>query len=206
MMRRASSASSGWTAMRTSPSSLTVSGNTECVHRRTTRRRHAVRLEQPADDARLDVGVRAEDDDEIAHRARPSGARAASPTGRDVRRRRLDLQQDHRHVVVLRRGADERLDLAQHPLAQLVGRQMRVLLDRAAPSRASPKQSSAAFIASVMPSVKNTIQVARRASGNRLLLQQPLEHLAVVDLQARAPGRRREHLRRGSRSAAGAGR
>ena len=40
-----------------------------------------------------------------------------------------DLQQDHRHVVVLRRVADERRDLAQHALAQLLGRQVRVLLD-----------------------------------------------------------------------------
>src|SRR5947209_19516022 len=31
----------------------------------------------------------------------------------------VDLEQDHRHVVVLRRGADERLDLAQDALAQL---------------------------------------------------------------------------------------
>ncbi len=44
----------------------------------------------------------------------------------------LDLQQDHRHVVVLVGAADERLDLAQDPLAQLAGVEVAVLLDDAA--------------------------------------------------------------------------
>ena len=58
--------------MRTSPSALTVSGNTDCGSVRRDDRRHAVRLEQPAHDARLDVGVRAEDDDQVSHeRQRP---------------------------------------------------------------------------------------------------------------------------------------
>ena len=100
----------------------------------------------------FDVGVRAEDDDELAHTAHSaSSAIAPSPQRRHV----VDLQQDHRHVVVLRRVADERRDLAQHPLAQLVGRQVRVLLDQL--RRAALRRSSrrAAFIASLMPSVKN---------------------------------------------------
>src|SRR5436190_11009502 len=42
----------------------------------------------------------------------------------------LDLQQDHRHVVVLRRGANERRDLAKHPLPELGRRQMRMFLDQ----------------------------------------------------------------------------
>ena len=41
----------------------------------------------------------------------------------------LDLDQDHRHVVVLRRARHERVDLPQDPLAQLVGRQVAVLAD-----------------------------------------------------------------------------
>ena len=87
---------------------------------------------------RLDVGVGAEDDDEVGHErdlgCRPPRASSAVDV---VRRGRplVDLQQDHRHVVVLRRVADERRDLAQHALAQLVGRQVRVLLDQLAEPR-----------------------------------------------------------------------
>src|SRR5262245_3527473 len=44
----------------------------------------------------------------------------------------IHLQQDHRHVVVLRRLADKRRDLAQHPLAQLVRWQVRMVLDQLA--------------------------------------------------------------------------
>src|SRR5438105_3223314 len=47
----------------------------------------------------------------------------------------VDLEQDHRHVVVLRRVADEGGDLAQHALAQLVGRQVRVRFDELAEPR-----------------------------------------------------------------------
>src|SRR6266849_3161735 len=53
------------------------------------------------------------------------------------RRRRslVDLEQNHRHVVVLGRVADERGDLAQHALAQLVGGQVRVGFDELAEPR-----------------------------------------------------------------------
>ena len=67
----------------------------------------------------------------------------------------VDLQQDHRHVVVLRRVADERGNLAQHPLAELVGRQVRVRLDQLAQPRSRRSSRRATFIASLMPSVKN---------------------------------------------------
>ena len=40
-----------------------------------------------------------------------------------------DLDQDHRHVVVLIGGADERLDLAEDPLAQLARVEVSVLFD-----------------------------------------------------------------------------
>ena len=122
MMRRASSASSSRTEMRTSPRPLTVSGKIVCGTSDDDDRRHAVRLEQPAHDARLDVGVRPEDDDEVRHAARSIS------------------QQNHRHVVVLRRVADERRDLAQHALAQLVGRQVARAPRRAA--RAASRRSS----------------------------------------------------------------
>ena len=74
--------------------------------------------------------------------------------GHDMASAILDLQQDHRHVVVLRRVADERGDLAQHALAQLLGRQVRVLFERAAEPRLA-EAVVGAFIASLMPSVKN---------------------------------------------------
>ena len=90
----------------------------------------AVRLEQAAHDARLDVRVRAEDDRERLPaddrvQARPS----LNPALHGPREEVVELHQDHRHVVVLRRAGHERLDLPQDPLAQLVGRQVAVLLD-----------------------------------------------------------------------------
>src|SRR5439155_237058 len=47
----------------------------------------------------------------------------------------VDLQQDHRHVVVLRGVADERGDFAQHAFAELVRRQVRVRFDELAEPR-----------------------------------------------------------------------
>ena len=55
------------------------------------------------------------------------------PLGDDERG--LDLQEDHRHVVVLVGAADERLDLAEDPLAQLARLEMAVLLDDPAQAR-----------------------------------------------------------------------
>ncbi len=72
----------------------------------------------------------AEDGDEVSSRAQ-TWTRPIAPdcdAGRGLERR-VDPQQDHRHVVVLRRVADEGRDLAQDALAQLLGRQVRVLLD-----------------------------------------------------------------------------
>ncbi len=91
---------------------------------------------------------RAEDDDQVGHAAVHSqtATRAAATPA-------IDLHQDHRHVVVLVGAADERLDLAQDPLAQLAGLEMAVLLDDVAQTRSSPNRSLSAFIASVMPSV-----------------------------------------------------
>ena len=48
---------------------------------------------------------------------------------------RSDLQQDHRHVVVLIGVADKRLDLAQDSLAQLVRLEVAVLLHDPAETR-----------------------------------------------------------------------
>ena len=87
-------------------------------------RRDAVRLEQAADDVGLDLRRRAEDDDQLA----PSRSHRHAADGDE---RLFDLEQDHRHVVVLVGAADERLDLAQDALAQLAGVEVAVLLDDA---------------------------------------------------------------------------
>ena len=92
---------------------------------------------------RLDVGVGAEDGDQLAHER--ASAPTSSATGAASMRDVVDPQQDHRHVVVLRRVADERRDLAQHALAQLIRRQVGVLLDelrRGAPRRSSRRRRS----------------------------------------------------------------
>src|SRR5262249_10741044 len=47
----------------------------------------------------------------------------------------VHFQQDHRHVVVLRRVADEGGDFAQDAFAQLVGGQVRVRFDQLAEPR-----------------------------------------------------------------------
>src|SRR4051812_23312458 len=55
------------------------------------------------------------------------------PAGRD--KCPIDLQQDHRHVVVLIGGANERLDLAHDALAELAGVEVAVLFDDSAEAR-----------------------------------------------------------------------
>ena len=84
--------------------------------------------------------------------------RRAASSGQPPRRRKrpIDLEQDHRHVVVLIGAADERLDLAQDALAQLAGVEVAVLLDDPAEARLA-EQIAVGFIASVMPSVKSTM-------------------------------------------------
>src|SRR6516225_11687946 len=47
----------------------------------------------------------------------------------------INLQQDHRHVVVLRRVAHERRNLAEDALAQLVRSEVRMRLDELAQPR-----------------------------------------------------------------------
>src|SRR2546423_3650171 len=47
----------------------------------------------------------------------------------------VHLEQNHRHVVVLRRAADERRNFAQHALAQFVGRQVGMFLGELSETR-----------------------------------------------------------------------
>src|SRR5262245_37759644 len=61
------------------------------------------------------------------------GVRKMTTSSLDTRR--VHLHQNHRHVVVLVGGADERLDLAQDALAQVGGVEMAVLADQPAEPR-----------------------------------------------------------------------
>ena len=140
MMRRASSASSG--VHRDAHLAQLVDG--ERKHRRAVTaddddRRHAVGFEQAAHDAGFDVGAASRKmmTSSLTSDRRSDGHRRA---GGRVERRVVDPQQDHRHVVVLRRVADKRLDLAQDALAQLVRRQVGVLLEQV--GRAGLRRSS----------------------------------------------------------------
>src|SRR5262245_14513344 len=101
MIRRASSASCSHTASRTSLWLSTDSGNTDRdIPDDSTAR-------TPCASSRLRT-TRASIADGVWKMTTRSG------NGFDDL---VDLEQDHRHVVVLRRIADERRDLAQDPLA-----------------------------------------------------------------------------------------
>src|SRR5262245_40471394 len=138
MMRCASSASSGRTAILTSPSSLTFRGNTVCA---TAEDRIAI---TPCDSSSPRTMLASTLDwvrKMTTGSAKSSLEAALSWTHLcdlgDLchlcvlgSASRIHLQQDHRHVVVLRRVADEGGDLAQDAFAQLVGGEVSVLLDQ----------------------------------------------------------------------------
>src|SRR5262245_42263621 len=176
MIRRASSASSSDTANRTSLWLSTDSGNTDCdIPDDSTAR-------MPCASSRLRT-TRASIADGVWKMTTRSGNGFA---------RLVDLQQNHRHVVVLRRVADERRDLAQHALAQLVGPQMRVALDQLAEPVLA--EAVVVLVHRLADAVgEEEIEIAG-AERNRLLLEQPLEHLAVVDLEAEHEAVGREDL------------
>ena len=120
MIRSAASASSGLTATRRSQAwSFSASGNAVRELSLSTADVDPVRRRagRGSTSASISDGVR-KITDELAHTATRSAA---------IDRRLLDLDQDHRHVVVLIGAADERLDLAEDPLAQIGGLEMAVL-------------------------------------------------------------------------------
>ena len=158
-------------------------------------RHDAVGLEQAADDLRFDVGVVRKMTTRSVTVARRIGD-APSPASRRrsiaVARAVVDLQQDHRHVVVLRRIADEGRDLAQHALAQLLRRQVRVGLDQLRP--AASRRTVVARVHRLADAVgEQQVEIAG-LQRDRLLDQVALEHLAVVELQADDHAVRREDL------------
>src|SRR5689334_22883727 len=113
MIFRASSASLSWTEIFTSPALSTDSGNTE------REIPDEVTAMIPCASSRLRT-TRASMSDAVLKMTIRSG---------NGLRYLVHLQQNHRHVVVLRRVADERRDLPQRALAQLVGGEIGVALD-----------------------------------------------------------------------------
>src|SRR6059058_2474721 len=177
MMRRASSASLWCTAMRTSPSPSTDSGKIECGTSELTT------VMTPCAWSRLRTTLAS-----MSECVRKMTTRSGNCC-RDL----VDLEQNHRHIVVLRRGADERRNLAQHALAQIIGRQVGVVLGELTEPR---------FAEAVVERVhrfadavgEEQIQISRM-ERNGLLLEQALEHLAAVDLEAQDHAVRREDAR-----------
>src|SRR4030088_385147 len=119
MTRSASSASLWCTAMRMSPRPSTDSGKIDCGTSEETTDM------MPCASSRLRT-TPASIPDEVRKTTTRSGNGLTHL---------VDFQQDHRHVVVLRRVADKGGDLAQHALAEFGGRQMRVRLDELAQPR-----------------------------------------------------------------------
>src|ERR1700682_5181157 len=113
MSRCASSASSRWTEMRTSPRPLTLTGKIDCGR----------------SDATIDGTPCASSSPRTMLASMSEWVRKMTTRSGDGGGDTLDLQQNHRHVVVLRRVADERLDLAENALAQLIGGQLDVFLE-----------------------------------------------------------------------------
>src|SRR5581483_1295890 len=110
MMRLASSASLWCTARRTSPRSFTDSGNTECG----------------TSDEIIDMMPCVSSSPRTICASMSECVRKMTTRSGNGFGDLFDLQENHRHVVVLRRIADKRRDLAQDALAQFVRAKMRV--------------------------------------------------------------------------------
>src|SRR5262249_44381633 len=176
MIRWASSASSGWTARRTSLRPSIDSGKIDCGTSDETTD------STPCDSSRPRT-IRAS----MSECVRKMTTRSGNGFGHLVH-----LQQDHRHVVVLGRVADEGGDLAQHALAQFVRWQMRVRFDQLAEPRLA--EAVIARVHRLADAVgEEQVEVAR-AQRDRFLAQEALEHLAVVELQPDDHAVRRENL------------
>src|SRR5947209_1776999 len=125
MIRLASSASCSCTEMRTSPLPLTVSGKIEFGTAADmtsgtpwASRRPRTTLASTSECV-LKTTTRSATVSGTAHVQRQRLADAARRNGVEI----VDLQQNHRHVIVLRRRAHKRLNLAEHALPELVGRE-----------------------------------------------------------------------------------
>ena len=174
-----------------------MSGNTECGTADETIGHHAVRLEKAAHDAGFDVGVRAEDDDEFGQRlpdypiTRLLDSDSSSLPDRDRHRSRADTwstaRSTFRRIIVMSScwGA---------PLTNSA-------ISRSTRSRSVGQRRSHAFSTSLaeaglaktvvarihaLPRCRSVKKTSRSpvVKRNRLLLEDALEHLPVVDLQS----------------------
>src|SRR5262245_58739319 len=93
-----------------------------------------------------------------------------------------DLQQDQRQVVMQAGAADKRTDFPQDALAELLGRQVAVFLDqRGKPLFTERFTGRVHRLRQTIGEEKDHVAKPQRL---RHLLQQTLEPLAVIDLQA----------------------
>src|SRR5215471_3898900 len=90
----------------------------------------------------------------------------------------VDLQQDHRHVVVLRRAADEVPDLPQHALAKIPRLEIGVVLDH--PAKPALAEAVVSLVHGFRDAVREEEKQVARLQWNGLLDQKTLEHLPVV--------------------------
>src|SRR6266850_137179 len=200
MIRRASSARSSGTAMRTSPSGLIDIGRIACglpvirkpempwlsrsdsttlasmsdvVENTTTggMSGSTTKVTKHTKNIRLRV-LRVFVVDENRHRQHKS----------QLRRHLVEFEQDEREVVVLAGVADKRADLAEDPLAQLLERQVAVLLDE----RGQPLLSERlpCRVHRLADAVGEQQHEVARGERQRDLLEQAVEPLAIVDLQS----------------------
>src|SRR6516225_1715702 len=195
MMRRASFASLSRTAILTSPALSTDSGNTE------REMPDEVTVMRPWASSRLRT-TRASMSEGVVKMTTSSGNgfvfQTVHPAGGIPLVHLIHFEQNHCHIIVLRRVADERGDLPQHPLAQLVRRQVRVPLDELPqPVLAEAIVVRVHRLADAVG--EEQVEIAR-VHRNRLLLQEAFEHLPAVDLEAehQAVGRQNLHVPAGT--------
>src|SRR5215472_16688721 len=174
MTCRASSASSCRTDRRTSPSSATFNGNTLCGTSDATTEGMPLASSSPR------TMLASTSDCVLKMTTRSPNLQSPFLLSAVVDRfelGRFDLEQDHRHVVVLWRVADKRRDLAQHAFAELLGRQVRVIFQNPAEPRfAEAVVCSVHRLADAVGEQRTEIA---RAQVNRLLFEQSVEQLAA---------------------------
>src|SRR5215467_681302 len=189
MMCRASSASSARTDRRTSPSSATFSGNTLCGTSDATTQGMPLASSSPR--------TMLASTSDCVRKITTRSANLQSPflpprVAERFEAGRIDLEQDHRHVVVLWSVADERRDFAKHAFAQLVGRQVRVVFEN--PAEARFAEAVVRRVHRLADAVREQRAQIARAEVNRLLFEQPVEQLAAVQLQSKDESVRDEDL------------
>src|SRR5689334_20921221 len=105
----------------------------------------------------------------------------------------FDLEEDHRHVVVLRRVPNKRRHFAQHALAEFVGRQAGMIFENPAePALAEAVVRAVHRLADAVG--EEHAEVARR-QVDRLLFEKTVEQSTVVELQSEHQPVGHEHLR-----------